>query len=274
MKIISALFSVILSVQAWSAENPAQVISRIGFDQKLDSQIPLELEFKNEAGRSVRLKEYFRGKPIILSLVYNTCPYICGASQTGLVTCLRVMTYSVGKEFDIITVSINPEETTVLSAAKKSEYTKSYGRAGAAEGWHYLTGNKQSIEALTHAVGYKYEYDATSKQFAHPTGIVLLTPEGKISKYYFGIEYYPRDLSLGLVEASQNKIGTVADQVVLYCLKYDPMTGKYGLVISRILKLLGVMTVLALGSFIVAMIWRDARLKKAVLNNRRATGNG
>lgn len=246
-----------------AAGDPREVLQRIGFDQKLDAQVPLDLAFQDESGKTVTLNEYFQhGKPVILALVYHDCPMLCGAEQNGLVTCLRAMPYSAGNEFEILTVSFNPADTASLSAAKKSEYIKSYGRAGAAEGWHFLTGNKASIDTLTSAVGFRYSYDPAIQQFAHPSGLVLLTPQGRVSRYFYGIEYYPRDLDFGILEASQNRIGTLSEQVLLYCYRYDPMTGKYGLVIINILRLAGILTVVALGSFMAVMIRRDRRLKK------------
>ena len=258
-----------------AGNDPREVLERIGFDQKLDAQVPLDLPFMDESGKTVALKDYFKnGKPVILALVYHACPMLCGAGQNGLVTCLRAIPYTAGKEFEILTVSFNPAETTMLSAAKKAEYIKSYGRAGAASGWHFLTGDKTSIDALTQAVGYRYVYDPDTKQFAHPSGLVLLTPHGRISRYYYGIEYYPRDIDFGIVEASQNRIGTLTDQVLLYCYRYDPMTGKYGLVIINVLRLAGILTVVALGSFVAVMIRRDVRLRKERLDQTRVLKNG
>jgi protein SCO1/2 len=250
----------ILAAQLMAGDSPRETIERIGFDQHLDQQIPLTLTFKDENEKSVALGDYFGKRPVIITLVYNACPMLCGAAQNGLVTCLRTMPYSPGNEFEVLTISFDPDEKTALSVQKKAEYMKSYGRAGADQGWHFLTGDKDSIDALTKSVGYRYAYDEKSKQYAHASGIVLLTPGGKISKYYYGIEYYPRDLSLGIIEASQNKIGTLTDQVLLYCYRYDPMTGKYGIVILNVLRIAGILTVLVLGSYIALTGRRDTRL--------------
>lgn len=244
------------------AEDPRAIIRGIGFDQNLNRSLPLELTFKDETGTPVPLKKYISDKPVILTLVYHGCPMLCGAELHGLVTCLRAMSYSAGKEFEILTISFDPNETTSLSAAKKAEYVREYGHPGAQAGWHFLTGDQASIDALTQVVGFRYRYDAISKTYGHASGIVILTPQGTISRYYFGVEYYPRDITLALVEASQNKIGNLADQVLLYCYRYDPMTGRYGLVILNILRFSAVLTVLILGTFMVAMFVRDRRLRR------------
>jgi len=245
-----------------AADDPREVLKRIGFDQNLDAQVPLDLAFRDEFGKTVTLSDYFKhGKPVLLALVYHDCPMLCGAEQNGLVTCLRAMPYSAGNEFEVLTVSFDPAESTTLSVEKKSEYLKSYGRASAAEGWHFLTGDKASIDALTSAVGFRYVYDPVIRQFAHPSGLVLLTPQGRVSRYFYGIEYYPRDIDFGILEASQNKIGTLSEQVLLYCYRYDPMTGKYGFVIINILRLAGILTVVGLASFMAVMIRRERRLK-------------
>jgi protein SCO1/2 len=223
------------------------------------------------------LEDYFGKKPIILNLVYYQCPMLCSEVLTGLESALRVLKFDVGKEFDVLTVSFDPKETPQMAAAKKAEYLKRYGRAGAAEGWHFLTGPAASIDALTKASGFQYQYDPKSGQFAHSTAIMVLTPEGKIAQYYYGVEYAPKDLRLGLIQASENKIGTVVDQVLLYCYHYDPDTGKYGAIISRVLQLAGGATVLILGTFLVVMFrtsptsWAQQR---QVPKAERPTTNG
>lgn len=226
----------------------------VGIEQHLDEQIPPDLSFRDETGKPVRLGDYFGKKPMILNLVYYNCPMLCGEVLSGLESALRVLQFDVGKEFDVLTVSFDPRETPDMATKKKAEFLKRYGRAGAAEGWHFLTGPQESIDALTKAAGFQYQYDPKTGQFAHATAIMVLTPDGKIAQYYYGVEYAPKDLRLGLIQASENKIGTLADQVLLYCYHYDPTTGKYGAIISRVLQLSGLATILGLGILMTVLI--------------------
>ncbi len=228
-------------------------LKHVGIEQHLNDQIPPNLVFRDENGQTVRLGDYFGKKPLILSLVYYQCPMLCGEVLSGLESALRVLKFDVGKDFDVLTVSFDPKDTPQTATAKKAEYLKRYKRAGAEQGWHFLTGPQDSIDALTNAAGFQYEYDPKTSQFAHATAIMILTPEGKIAQYYYGVEYAPKDLRLGLVQASQNKIGTVVDEVLLYCYHYDPDTGKYGAIVSRILKLSAAATILVLGGFLALM---------------------
>jgi protein SCO1 len=228
-------------------------LKNVGIEQHLDEQIPPGLVFRDEAGNPVRLGDYFGEKPMILNLVYYQCPMLCGEVLSGLESALRVLKFDVGKEFDVLTVSFDPKETPEMAAEKKAQYLKRYGRPSAEQGWHFLTGPQASIDALTKAAGFQYQYDPKTGQFAHATAIMVLTPQGKIAQYYYGVEFAPKDLRLGLIQASQNKIGTVVDQMLLYCYHYDPNTGKYGAIISRILKLAAGATVLVLGTFLVVM---------------------
>lgn len=231
-------------------------LKSVGIEQHLDEQVPLDLAFRDETGKSVRLKDYFAGKPVILNLVYYQCPMLCGEVLAGLESALRVLKFDVGKEFDILTVSFDPRETPEMATKKKAELLQRYGRAGAENGWHFLTGPQDSIDALTKAAGFQYQYDPRTGQFAHATAIVILTPEGKIAQYYYGVEYAPKDLRLGLIQASQNKIGSLTDQVLLYCYHYDPATGKYGAVITRVLQLSAGATVLFVGTLLLVLIRR------------------
>jgi protein SCO1/2 len=228
-------------------------LKNVGIEQRLNQQIPTDLAFRDETGKAVRLGEYFGKKPVILNLVYYQCPMLCGEVLSGLESALRVLKFDVGKEFDVLTVSFDPKDTPELAGAKKAEYLRRYGRPGAASGWHFLSGPQSSIDALTKAAGFQYQYDPKSGQFAHATAIMVLTPEGKIAQYYYGVEFAPKDLRLGLIQASQNKIGTVVDQVLLYCYHYNPDTGKYGAIISRVLQLAAGATVLILGTFLIVM---------------------
>src|SRR5208282_3086566 len=192
-------------------------------------------------------------KPVILSLVYFDCPMLCTMAENGLLHSLQGVNFSVGREFDVLSVSFDPRDTVELAAAKKAVYVGLYGRKGAERGWHFLTGDEASIEQLTRAVGFRYRYDQASKQFVHATGIMLLTPQGKIARYFYGIFYPSRDLRLGLVEASANKIGSPVDEVLLFCCRYDPATGKYGVIISRVIQISGLITILTIGALILAL---------------------
>ena len=227
------------------------VLQEIGFDQRLGESVPLDLAFTDETGKSVRLSDYFGKKPVVLSLVYYKCPMLCTISLNGLAGALEVLSFVPGQEFEVVTVSFDPTESPTLAAAKKRAYMARYKRPEAHAGWHFLTGPKESVEALTRAVGFRYVWDEATKQFAHPAGLLVLTPEGKISHYLFGVEYAPKDLRLALVDAAGGKIGNLADQVLLYCYQYDPMTGRYSASILNLLRVLGSLTVLALGTFIV-----------------------
>jgi protein SCO1/2 len=228
-------------------------LKNVGIQQNLNGQIPPDLVFRDETGKTVHLGDYFGQKPMILSLVYYRCPMLCGEVLSGLSSALKVLKFNVGDEFNVLTVSFDPKDTSEIGAAKKAEYMERYGRPSAAQGWHFLTGPQDSIDALTKAAGFQYQYDPKTEQFAHSTAIMILTPEGKIAQYYYGVEYVPKDLRLGLIQASENKIGTITDQILLYCYHYDPTTGKYGAMISRILQLSAMATVLILGVFMTLL---------------------
>jgi protein SCO1 len=234
-------------------------LKNVGIEQNLNQQVPADLVFTDDLGRKVKLGDYFDKKPLILNLVYFTCPMLCGEELSGLESALRVLKFDVGKEFEVITVSFDPKDTPEAAAKKKEQMLRRYKRAGAELGWHFLVGQQDSIDAITKAAGFQYEYDAKTGQFAHTTAIIVLTPEGKISQYYYGIDYPPKDLRLGLVEASQNKIGNVVDELLLYCYHYDPEKGKYSATVLRVLRLLGVATMLCLGTFLFVMIRRGPR---------------
>jgi protein SCO1/2 len=267
---IAVLAMCAITLPAWgqgmtqgTVSPPANVrppgLKNVGIEQHLNEQIPPALTFRDETGKAVRLGDYFGKKPMILNLVYYQCPMLCGEVLSGLNSSLRVLKFDVGKEFDVLSVSFDPKETPEMATAKKMEYLRRYGRPGADAGWHFLTGSASSIDALTKAAGFQYQYDPKSGQFAHATAILVLTPEGKIAQYYYGVEFAPKDLRLGLIQASQNKIGTVVDQVLLYCYHYDPDTGKYGAIISRVLQLAAGATVLILGTFLIVMFRMESR---------------
>jgi len=232
-------------------------LQNVGIEQKLDGRVPPDLAFVDDTGSSVKLGDYFGKKPLILNLVYYTCPMLCGEELSGLSASMKMIKFDVGKEFEVVTVSFNPKETPEMAAAKKKEFVRRYGRAGAESGWHFLTGSPDSINALTKAVGFQYQYDPRNNQYAHATAIMVLTPEGRISRYFYGVDFPPKDLRMGLVEASSGKIGNPVDQVLLYCYHYDPATGKYGAVVSNILKIGGALTILILGGMILIFLRLD-----------------
>jgi protein SCO1 len=230
-------------------------LQNVGIEQHLNAQIPPGLAFRDETGKTVKLGDYFGRKPLILNLVYYNCTMLCGEALAGLASAMRLVKFDLGNEFDVITVSFDPRETPEMAAAKKFEYVKRYGRAGAAGGWHFLTGQPDSINALTKAVGFQYQYDEKTNQFAHATAILVLTPQGRISRYFYGVDFPPKDLRMGLVEASQNKIGNAVDAVLLYCYHYDPETGKYGAMVGNILRLAAAATILLIGGLLF-VLWR------------------
>ena len=249
------------------AGNPSsglpKALSNVGLEQKLDQQLPLDLVFRDESGQEVKLGQYFGQKPVVLALVYYDCPMLCTQVLNGMVTSFRVLPFQVGKEFDVVTVSFDPRENSELAARKKKVYVNYLPeklRPAAANGWHFLTGDQANIAKLTDAVGFRYYYDETTRQFAHASGIMVATPHGKLSRYFYGIEYAPRDLRLGLIESSAEKIGSPVDQLLLYCYHYDPATGKYGAAVMKIMRIAGVLTVLALVAMLFALKGRKPKM--------------
>jgi protein SCO1/2 len=239
----------------------SEIYKKTGIDQRLDNQVPLDLVFRDETGTQVKLDQYFhKGKPVVLALVYYECPMLCTMTLNGMVKTFKMVNLSIGKDYDVLTVSFDPREKPELAAKKKVNYVKEYKRDGADAGWHFMTGDEPAIAKLTDSVGFRYFYDTRTNQYGHSSAIIVLTPEGKVSRYFYGLEYAPKDVRLGLVEASQNKIGTIADSLVLLCYHYDPTTGKYGVAIMRTLRVAGVVTLVGLGGFIVFMFRRDRRL--------------
>lgn len=237
---------------------PAQ-LRNVKFEQKLGATLPGDLVFRDDTGRQVRLDQYFTDKPVILTLVYYECPMLCTEVLNGLVSALKVVGLEPGKDFTLVTVSFNPLETPQLAAAKKRNYLQRYQRPEAAGAWHFLTGDEPAIRALTSAVGFQYYWDAALDQFAHATGVMVVTPERKLAKYFYGIEFSPRDLRFALVEASNGRVGNPVDQVLLYCYHYDPSQGRYGLVALNLVRLGGVITLAILGSFLVVSLRRERR---------------
>ncbi len=235
----------------------------VGVEQHLNAEVPADLQFKDELGNPVKFGAYFgHGRPVILNLGYYQCPMLCGELLQGLVGSMKALTFNLGKDFDVVTVSFDPHETVEMAAEKKRDMMKRYGRPNSENGWHFLTGEASQIDALTKAVGFQYQFDPNTQQYAHATTIVVLTPDRRIAEYFYGVEFSPKDLRLGLVQASQGKIGNIADTVLLYCYHYDPRTGKYGAIISNILKLAGLATMLILGTFMIVMFRAEKRSRQ------------
>ncbi len=235
----------------------------IGIDQRLNQQLPLDLQFKDESGKTVRLGDYFQaGRPVVLNLVYYTCPMLCGEVLAGEASALGVLKFTPGKEYEAVSVSFNPDETPKDAAEKKQVYVSRMNEhlehKSDGDGWHFLTGQQAEIKQLADAVGFHYRRDARTGQFIHAAAIMIVTPQGKVAQYYYGVEYSPKDIRLGLIEASQDKIGTLVDQVLLYCYHYNPSTGRYGAVITNIMRLAGAATMLILGGFLIVMFRRDS----------------
>ena len=233
-------------------------LKNVAITQNLNQQIPTDLTFTDDMGRTVKLGDYFGQKPLILNFVYYGCPMLCGEELSGMESTLRVLKFDIGKEFEVITISFDPKNTPEIAAKKKEQILRRYKRPGAERGWHFLVGQPDAIEAVTKAAGFQYEYDEKTGQYAHSTAIMVLTPEGKIAQYDYGIEYPPNDLRLALVEASHNRIGTLADELLLYCYHYDPEKGKYSATVLRVLRLMAVATVLCVGALLFAMIRRNS----------------
>ncbi len=258
------------SFQEGATQPPAQVkpseFAGIGIDQHLNQQVPLELQFKDENGQTVKLGDYFKsGRPVILSLVYYTCHMLCDQELAGEASALSTLRFTPGKQYEILSVSFNPNETPKDAAEKKKVYiarlNEHLNPKTDGSGWHFLTGQQPEIQQLADTVGFHYRYDPATRQYIHATGLMIVTPAGKIAQYYYGVEFAPRDLRLGLVEASQEKIGTVVDEVLLYCCRYDPKAGRYDAVVANIMRLAGAATMLILGGFLLVMFRRDSHRK-------------
>jgi protein SCO1/2 len=229
----------------------------VTIEQKLNSQLPLDAAFRDENGETVQLGRYFGKRPVVLALVYYECPMLCTQILNGMVRAAKVMSFTPGKDYDVVAISFDARETPKQAALKKKVYMKDYGHPETAAGWHFLTGDLDSIKRVTDAVGFRYKWDVYTATFAHASAIYVLTPEGKLSKYFYGIEYSPKDMRLGLVQASHNKIGSAVDQILLFCYHFDPTTAKYTMVALDILRAAGAATVLALGGFVFIMLRKD-----------------
>lgn len=245
-------------------------LENIGIEQKLNEQLPLETEFKDESGNKVKLGQFFGNKkPVVLALVYYECPMLCNEVLNGLVGGLKGMSFTAGKEFDVVAISFDARENDKpgLAQNKKENYIARYDRKDSTGGWHFLTGDQAAIDAVTGAVGFNYRFDEKTNQFAHAAGIMVVTPEGKLARYFYGVDYAPKDMKFGIMEASQNKIGNPVDQLMLYCYHYDPATGKYGLVILNVIRLGGIFTLLGMGIMFVVFWQRNKQRKTALAEN-------
>jgi protein SCO1/2 len=252
------------SARAQDFFSPKGPRDRVRVDQRLNAQLPLDTIFRDENGKAVRLGDFFDGKrPVILNLVYYRCPMLCPVGTAALVDSISNIKFDLGSEYQIVTVSFDPTDTPKEATEKKRMYVKRYGREGAGDGWHFLTGSQQSITELVDAVGFRYFWDEQKKQFAHGSSLVVLTPGGRVARYIYGIEFPARDLRLALVEATDNRIATPTDQFLLLCYHYDPATGRYSRVAMNVVRAGGVATVLGLGGFVFLMIRRDRQTLKS-----------
>jgi protein SCO1 len=258
---------IVLASSAWAQPlSQPPILKDIGIDQKLNAQVPADLIFRDETGREIKLGDYFAQshRPIVLTLVYYECPMLCSMVLNEVVRTMNgLSTLSAGKDYDVLTISFDPRETTELAAAKRKGYLREYKRASGEQGWHFLTGSDDSIRRLTEAVGFRYAWDPKFNQYVHASGFVILTPQGKVSRYFYGLDYSVKDVRLSLVEASNNQIGSPVEQVMLYCFHYDPSTGKYSLAILNLLKVTAALTVLGLGSYLFVSFRRDRRAARS-----------
>jgi protein SCO1/2 len=258
------------------SDKPPAILKGVGIAQRLNEQLPLGLTFTDDHGSQVQLASYFGKHPAILALVYYQCPMLCSEELNGLTGALQMVKFVPGKDFSVIVVSIDPSEGTDLAASKKRSYLKRYGHPETADGWHFMTGTQENIDALTKAVGFGYIKipgpDGKLNQFAHASSIQIVTPEGKMAQYYMGVEYSPKDLRLGLVEASANRIGSPVDNILTYCYHYDPQTNKHSLIVARVVQLGGLLTVILLGGFMLVMFRRDAHHDNEPHKNEPGTG--
>lgn len=234
-------------------------LREVGYDQRIGEQVPLNLAFRDEAGRNVRLGDYFQKKPVILVLAYYRCPMLCDMVLQGVVTTLKPLTFEAGREFDVVVASIDPDETPEMAAEQERKILARYGRAGGEAGFHFLTGPQSSIDALTRAVGFRYVYEKERDEYAHPAGLVMLTPGGRVSRYLFGIDFPPRDVRLGLIESTEEKLGTAVDSLLLYCYHYNPVIGRYSTAVFNLLRVAAGATVIGLLALILVLRRRESR---------------
>jgi protein SCO1/2 len=240
-----------------AAQNMPSALRNVGFEPQLNAHLPLDLAFRDESGRNVQLRDYFREKPVLLALVYYGCPMLCNQTEQGVVGALRMLSFNPGRDYQVIFVSFDPRETPDMAAQKKESAMTHFRRPETASGWHFLTGSKESVDALTKGANFRYSFDEKSNLFAHASGIMLLTPDGRISRYFYGVEYPARDLRLGLVDASAGKIGTPIDRALLFCYQYDPTSARYSASILKVIRLGGVLTILVLVAGMLIFRRRD-----------------
>ena len=246
------------------------ILSNVGIDQKLNAQAPLDLPFQDESGQTVTLRKYFTDKPVILNLVYFNCPMMCPEVLHGLTTSLQQLKFDIGKDYQVLTISFDPKDTPQAAAKEKQETLQRLAKPGAEDGWHFLTGSEDSIRRLTQSVGFRYAWDPKTKQYAHASAIMILTPQGKTSKYFYGIQYSPTAMRFGLIEASHNQIGTPVDQLLLFCCRYNATSGKYDLIVGRVLAIAGAITIIILGGFLAVMFRPDSRKSRRRDSSRAA----
>jgi protein SCO1/2 len=250
--------------QAEPANERPAALKDVRIDQKLNEPLPLDAAFKDAEGNDVTIGQYFgKGRPVVLALVYFECPMLCTQVLNGLTGALETLSLDAGADFDVIALSFDPRETSKLAKAKKIAYMGRYGRPGTERGWHFLTGSEEQITRVTNAVGFRYTFDEQIGQFAHGAAVTVLTPDARVSRYLYGIDYGGRDLRFALVEASDGKVGTVVDRALLYCYHWDPTTGRYGFVVMSLLRAAGVLTMLGFGTFIVVSLRRERRAARA-----------
>ena len=249
-----------------AASKKPLILQKVGIDQKIGQQLPLELQFVDDHGAQVRLGDYFGARPVVLALAYYECPMLCTQVLNGMTGALKTLSFDAGKDFDVVVVSINPREGPRLAAEKKASYIEHYGRPGTAAGWHFLTGTEASIKALASAIGFRYAFDENVQQYAHGAAIYVVTAKGVVARYLIGIDFAPRDLRLALVEASENRLGTVTDQVLLFCYHYDPATGKYGGAILRAVRIGGVITIFGFLTFLFVSLRHERRTRAHIPN--------
>lgn len=237
--------------------NQLEMLKQVGFDQKLNAQLPLDLPFRDHTGKEVTLGSYFQDKPVVLIPVYFECPMLCNLSMAGLVKSLKVLSFQAGKEYKVLMYSIDPKETPELAAEKRKAYMKRYHRPGTEDGWNFIVGNEESVRRLSESIGFRYVYDPTIKQYAHAAGVIVATAKGRVSRYLYGIDYAPKDLKMGIVEASDGKIADPVSQLLLLCFHYDPTSGKYTMAIMTVVRAAGILTLLAMGMFLVGTLRKE-----------------
>ncbi|HMD39945.1 MAG TPA: SCO family protein [Candidatus Acidoferrum sp.] len=242
----SAMAQAVPSDTGPAAQNMPSVLKNVGFEPQLNAHLPLDLAFRDETGKNVRFREYFNQKPVLLAFVYYGCPMLCDQTEQGVVGALRMLSFNPGRDYEVVFVSFDPRESPGMATQKKELAMTHFRRPETANGWHFLTGSKESIDALTKAANFRYSFDQKSNLFAHAAGIMLLTPDGRISRYFYGVEFPGRDVRLGLVDASEGKIGTPIDRALLFCYQYDPTSARYSASILKIIRLAGVLTILCM----------------------------